>query len=120
MASQKHDTTVDEPQVDPVNEAARTASAAVAEVQAENDPDTVVEFEHLGQRYSFKRKRLNALQFLGPMQRNHDTIAIEWLIGPEQYRRFLISAADEDGCTSRTAFSDFLSAISEAVRVPNS
>lgn len=97
------------------------AEAAVAEAEEAADPgDEMLSFTYLERPYEFKRKRLSAIQFRGPMQSGRDYEAIEWLLGPAQFHVFLLSAADADGCTSRQSFLELLTEIGKAAGVPNS
>ena len=53
-------------------------------------------------------------------QQGRDLVAVEWLLGQEQFDRFLASTADEDGATPETVYRDFTKAIGDAVGAGNS
>lgn len=96
------------------------ATAAIAEVDAENTDDGLVQVTHAGVDFSFKRKRLQAVQFLRLMQQRRDAVALDWLLGEPVMDRLLAAVADEDGCTSPEKYTEILKAIGEAVGSGNS
>lgn len=94
----------------------KTASdAAVAEVT-----ERVVSVPFDGKTYSFKRKRIDSVQFRLAMQKRRDAVAVEWLLGPVMFADFLEATADEDGCTTDEVFAEFIDAIGTAVGAGNS
>jgi len=95
--------------------AEESVDAAVAEV---TDKMTRVGFGDM--EYTFKSKRLNALQFRLPMQKGKDAVAVEFLLGPVQFMKFMDANADADGCTPDETFYEFISAIGSAVGSGNS
>lgn len=99
-------------------EAAEAIAAAVEEATAPEDG--VLSFEFRDETFTFKRKRIDAMQFRLPMQKGHDAEATEWLLGDLQYRRFLSLTMDEDGCTSLEDYFDLLTQVGKAVGGPNS
>jgi hypothetical protein len=109
--------TDDKKQPDEEQRAEAAAGAAIAESIAD---DGLLTLEFRGEKFEFKAKRLNAMQFRLPMQQGNDAMAVEWLIGRAQFARFLAVTSDEDGCSPLDAFLEFLRAIGEAGGIPNS
>jgi len=94
-----------------------TADTAVAEII---DSKESVSVEFAGAVFTFKRKRINSVQFRVQMQKYRDAAAIEWLLGASQFARFLAATEDEDGCTPEDTYLDFVAAIGAAVGAGNS
>lgn len=94
-----------------------TATPAVSEAI---DPDQIITIEFGGHSYSFKRKRLTAAQFRLPMQKGHNEVATEWLLGYRSFAEFLQRNTDEDGCTTQKVFFDFVDKLGEALGTGNS
>lgn len=107
----------DKPEPDETERAEAATSAAIGEAIAD---DGMLKLEFRAEKFEFKAKRLNAMQFRLPMQQGNDAMAVEWLIGRAQFAKFLAATSDEDGCSPLDAFLDFLRAIGEAGGVPNS
>jgi len=93
------------------------ADAAVAEVI---DDKAIATVDFADAVFTFKRKRIDSVQFRLQMQKNRDAAAIEWLLGQRQFARFLAATEDEDGCTPEQTYLDFVSAIGAAVGAGNS
>lgn len=98
----------------------RAAAAAAAELKAaetddDGGDDDVCKGTAAGVEFGFKRKRAESIQFRRLMQRGRDILALEWLLGPITFERWLAATADEDGSTGEEAFSDLWTAVNEAV-----
>jgi hypothetical protein len=100
--------------VDPPED--KTADLAVVVI----DPKTMVSLPFKGKVYTFKRKRIEAVQFRKRMQQRLDADAVEWLLGEQQFDRLMEDTADEDGCTSVEVWGEFFDALGEAVGTGNS
>ncbi len=93
-----------------------TADVAMDEVI---DPKITASVDFKGHVYTFRKKRLDATQFRGEMQKQRDVSALEWLIGEPQFLQFLALNSDEDGCPS-SVFVEFWEAIGKALSTGNS
>lgn len=88
------------------------ADAAVAETVAK--PADLIEFEFEGATYSFRRKRLNSVTFRLAIQRGNDVVALEYLLGAEQFNSLVEANADEDGDMDRDQLRGVYDALSDA------
>lgn len=92
------------------------ADAAVAEVV---DPKGTISFSFGDRIYTYKRKRVEAVQFRLALQKREDAAAIEWLLGVAQFAQFLDENTDDDGCTSAEIYEKFVEAIFEGLGTGN-
>jgi hypothetical protein len=93
------------------------ADAAVVEVI---DPKGVVSIPFADTVFTFKRKRIDAVQFRLQMQSNRDVAAVQWLLGSQQFAKFLSATEDEDGCTPQGVYLEFVELIGKSVGAGNS
>jgi hypothetical protein len=96
------------------------AQAAAAETLPDDHPDKLVTGTFAGVAFSFKRKRLDAVQFTRNMQARRSYLALEWLLGADAFNDMVAALADEDGVTSNEEFLKIYDAIGEAAGTGNS
>lgn len=94
----------------------KAADAAVNEVI---DPKGVINFRYDGRVYTYKRKRVESVQFRLALQKREDVAAVEWLLGPLQFNQFLEEHTDDDGCTSAEVYAEFIDAVFEGLGTGN-
>lgn len=99
--------------------AGAAAQAAVADLDADENTiarGVIASTNGTGDvEFTFKKKRIDSVQFRRLMQRRADILAIEFLVGPLTLDRMLIALADEDGETPESGWGAIWQAINEAV-----
>jgi len=94
----------------------KASDAAVAEVI---NPKGTISFKFGDRVYTYKRKRVESVQFRLALQKREDVAAIEWLLGPIQFSQFLDEHTDEDGCTTAEVYGEFIDAVFEELGTGN-
>lgn len=96
------------------------AAAALDAVDAESDAKAMASGTVGGVDFSFKRKRVDSVQFRRLMQERRDIVALEYLFGLPKFNEILAAMADDDGETSEADYRTIWNAVNEAVGSGNS
>jgi hypothetical protein len=101
------------------DDAALAAVVDAAVEEAQPQPSKTVSIVVDGETYTFPRSRLRAIQFRREMQRGHDALAIEFLLGETQFDAWLERTADDDGVTSEEDYAVLMVEVGKVFGVGN-
>lgn len=104
----------------PVAPDTESAEAAQDEVDAEGDENAKITVAFQGKDYTFVRAAVRSPQFRRYWGKGQDVMGMELLLGEDQFDALLENTAGPDGFTPAGTFTDFVSAVGDALQVPNS